>query len=67
MEILHLSDVEVKFSAGARILGLPPTEGWILVGALVAVAALVLLWVILRLRRRSPREDAFDSAGRLLH
>jgi hypothetical protein len=64
---LCLSSLAIQVSAVARILGLPATEGWALVGAAVVAVALLLIWVILRLRRRSPKEDAFDSAGRLLH
>jgi hypothetical protein len=66
-ESLGLSFGVAQISADARILGLPPTEGWAIVGAAVVAAALLMIWVILRLRGRSPKEDAFDSAGRLLH
>lgn len=53
--------------AGARILGLPIIEVWTLVGGIATAVVLIFLWLSLRSRRRSSTEDAFDSAGRLLH
>jgi hypothetical protein len=64
---IGLSFGVAQASAGTRVLGLPPTEGWAVVGAVVVAVALLLIWVVLRLRARSAKEDAFDSAGRLLH
>ena len=51
-------------SSGTRVLGLPPSEGWTVIGGTVIVAALILVWTLFRLRHRAPTEDLFDSSGR---
>lgn len=61
------SDAVPPAYAGTRILGLPVIEGWTLVGGIATAVVLIFLWLSLRSRRRSSTEDAFDSAGRLLH
>lgn len=51
-------------SAGTRVLGLPSSEGWTVIGGTAIVAALILVWILFRLRHRAPTEDLFDSSGR---
>lgn len=51
--------------AGSRVLGLPPLEGWALIGGAIVVVALFLGWAFLRrAQRRGASEDLFDSSGR---
>ncbi len=62
---VHVTFVPLsKSSSGTRILGLPPLEGWALIGGIAVVVVLILIWMFLRMRRRSPTEDMFDSSGR---
>jgi hypothetical protein len=51
-------------ASSTRVLGLPPFEGWAVIVAVILVGALVVAWVVLRVLRRGPVEDTFDSSGR---
>jgi hypothetical protein len=64
--ILFTSAMVHERASGTRILGLPPADGWALIGAVLAIAAFIAAWTLLRARRRSPIEETFDSAGRLV-
>jgi hypothetical protein len=50
---------------GSSVLGLPPVDGWALIGGIILVAVFLVSWVFLRKsRRRGSGEDIFDSSGR---
>jgi hypothetical protein len=56
---------ELLLDSSGKILGLPPIEGWSLIGGAVMLLAFFLYWTLLRRsRRRGISEDIFDTSGR---